>query len=131
MAVKLARTRSRAQRGPQPGEVIAGKYRIERVIGEGGMGTVYAAHHQLLDQRVALKLLFDEAGEDKEAAARFLLEARAAARLQSEHVTRVMDIDTLDSGLPFIVMEYLEGADLSALLDARGPMRAEAVVDYV
>src|SRR5438105_13491067 len=111
---------ARGRRGSQSpaierGEVVAGKYRIERLIGEGGMGSVYAAHHELLDQRVALKLLDVDAGDDKESVTRFLLEARAAAKLQSEHVARVMDVDTLPSGLPFIVMEYLEGLDLSQM----------------
>jgi serine/threonine-protein kinase len=130
MAVKLVRSNpGQAQVYPETGDVLAGKYRIERVIGEGGMGIVYAAHHELLDQPVAVKLLFAEAGRDKEAVGRFLQEARSAARLQSEHVARVMDIDTLDSGLPFIVMEYLEGQDLSELLDSRGPMAPMLVVD--
>jgi serine/threonine protein kinase len=132
MAVKLARSNgSEAKATLKPGSVLADKYRIEAVLGEGGMGIVYAAHHQLLDQRVALKVLFEDAVRDKEARSRFLQEARSAARLQSEHVARVMDIDTLDGGVPFIVMEYLEGSDLGQLLDRRRVFAPSAVVDYV
>jgi serine/threonine-protein kinase len=132
MPVKLVRSRSgRAEEYPRPGDVLAGKYRIERVIGEGGMGVVFAAHHELLDQAVAVKLLFAEAGRDEEAVGRFLQEARSAAKLQSEHVTRVMDIDTLPSGLPFIVMEYLEGSDLSDVIDNHGPQAPMFAVDCV
>ncbi len=134
MALKLARAKrssSAPDIRPKPGDVIAGKYRIERAIGEGGMGAVYAAHHELLDQRVALKLLFGDGGVDRETVARFMLEARAAARLQSEHVARVMDVDTLAGGLPFIVMEYLEGSDLSAQLATHGPIAPALVADYV
>ncbi len=132
MAVKLARSKGgEGKTSLQPGSVLAEKYRIEAVLGEGGMGIVYAAHHELLDQRVALKVLFDDAVRDKEALARFLQEARSAARLQSEHVARVMDIDTLEGGVPFIVMEYLEGSDLGQLLDRRRVFAPSAVVDYV
>ncbi len=122
---------SEAKASLPAGSILAQKYRIESVLGEGGMGTVYAAHHELLDQRVALKVLFAEAMLDPEARARFLQEARSAARLQSEHVARVMDIDTLDSGVPFIVMEYLEGSDLGQLLERRRVFEASRVVDYV
>jgi len=94
------------------------------------MGTVYAAHHELLDQRVALKVLFEEEMRDEEATARFLREARSVARLQSEHVARVMDIDTLDTGVPFIVMEYLEGSDLGQILQHNHVFSTQAVVDY-
>jgi serine/threonine-protein kinase len=94
------------------GELIAGKYRVERVIGEGGMGTVLAARHELLDVRVAVKVLSAELTHQPGIIARFLREARAVARLKSEHVARVMDVGTLDEGQPFIVMELLEGEDL-------------------
>lgn len=94
------------------------------------MGVVVEAHHELLDQRVAVKLLYrDDA--DREAKSRLLLEARASARLQSEHVARVIDVDVGPDGLPFIVMELLEGADLSQVADARGALPRWMVVDYV
>lgn len=112
------------------GDLLAGKYRVQRILGEGGMGVVVAAHHELLDQHVAVKLLYQDVA-DREAQSRLLLEARACAKLQSEHVARVVDVDTGADGLPFIVMELLEGADLCQLADARGAMPSWLVVDYI
>src|SRR5690606_15959102 len=105
----------------EPGSVLAGKYRIERRLGEGGMGTVLAAEHTQLEQRVAIKVLRPEALSNPEAIARFLGEARAAARLRSEHAVRVFDVGTLDSGEPYMVMEHLEGRDLGLRLASQGP----------
>ncbi len=130
MAAKLARRAGETGASLQPGSVIAGKYRIERVLGEGGMGVVYAAHHELLDQRVALKVLYEDAMRDDEASARFLQEARSAARLQSEHVARVMGIEMLENGVPFIVMEYLDGSDLGEELERKRVFPSARVVDY-
>jgi serine/threonine protein kinase len=115
---------------PAPGDVLAGKYRIERLIGRGGMGAVFAAQHMLLNQRVALKLLLGELADSKEASARFMNEARAAAQIQGEHVARVLDIGQLPNGAPFMVLEYLEGADLSGVLQQRGPLPVTEVADY-
>ncbi len=113
------------------GDVLAGKYRIERVLGEGGMGVVVAATHLDLHQRVALKFLKPEALENKEIVARFAREARAAAKIQSEHVARVIDVGTLETGSPYMVMEYLEGRDLGAVLEERGAIPAVEAVGYV
>jgi eukaryotic-like serine/threonine-protein kinase len=115
----------------EPGTVVAGKYRIERVIGQGGMGIVAAAQHIQLEQRVALKLMLPHAISSGEAVSRFLREARAAARISSEHVARVFDVGSLESGEPYIAMEYLEGQDIAAVLAARGHLGAEETVDYV
>src|SRR5258708_29880750 len=106
-----SRTASQAPPPPDSGALIAGKYRVERVIGEGGMGTVLAARHELLDVNVAVKVLSAELTHQPNIIARFLREARAVARLKSEHVARVMDVGTLGEGQPFIVMELLEGED--------------------
>mgnify|MGYP000051506349 CR=1 FL=1 len=95
------------------GDVIHGKYKVERVIGEGGMGLVVAAKHLTLDRSVALKVLNQKSQESPEALERFTREARAAARIQSEHVGRVLDVDSMPGGAPFIVMELLEGNDLA------------------
>ncbi|MCA9589655.1 MAG: serine/threonine protein kinase, partial [Myxococcales bacterium] len=76
---------------PKLGDVIAGKYRLDKVAGEGGMGLVYAAHHLVLDQRVAVKILLPDAASADGVLERFAREAQAAARIQSEHVARVMD----------------------------------------
>ncbi len=115
----------------QPGQVLGGKYRIERILGEGGMGFVVAATHLQLDEKVAIKLILPEAARSKEAVDRFLREARAAVKIKSEHVVRVSDVGTLDSGMPFIVMEYLSGQDLAELLHASGPLPAEQAIEFV
>src|ERR1700722_12854137 len=115
---------------PKLGDVLVGKYRLERVLGEGGMGTVFAAHHEILDQTVAVKILAPELAKSREIAERFLQEARAAAKLRSEHVARVMDAGVSEDGLTFIVMECLEGYDLGELLKIGGPpLSPEEVAD--
>jgi eukaryotic-like serine/threonine-protein kinase len=116
---------------PAPGEQIAGKYEVERVLGAGGMGIVVAARHLQLGQRVAIKFLRGEGARDPNAVERFLREARAAVTLASEHVTRVLDVGTLESNVPYIVMEYLAGADLSEVLRARGTLTIHEAVDFV
>jgi serine/threonine protein kinase len=113
------------------GDVLAGKYRVEKVLGSGGMGVVVAARHVQLDVLVALKFMTDEALADAELARRFLREARAAARLRSEHVARVSDVGTLESGAPYLVMEYLEGSDLAELLSNTGPQPIGSAVEFI
>jgi len=113
------------------GQLIAGKYRVEQVLGRGGMGVVMAAMHEQLNQRVALKFLTDNAYQQPEAVARFLREARSAVQIQSEHVARVMDVGTLDSGAPYMVMEYLRGRDLKDVSTRRGPLPITEAVDFV
>jgi serine/threonine-protein kinase len=115
----------------RPGDVIDRKYRVERVLGRGGMGVVVAAHHIQLDEKVALKFLLPEKLEIVGMGARFLREARAAVKIKSEHVARVSDVGQLESGAPYMVMEYLEGTDLAAWLRHRGPMPVEQAVDFV
>ena len=100
------------------GEILAGKYRVEGVIGAGGMGVVVAAMHLQLKTRVALKLVRPSRERRGLAVARLLREAQAVARIRGEHVARVMDVGTLDSGVPYIVMEHLVGRDLGAELRA-------------
>jgi len=113
------------------GEVLAGKYKVEDVLGVGGMGVVVAARHMQLEQKVALKFLRPEAMQSKEAVERFLREARNAVRLRSEHVAKVTDVGTLDSGAPYMVMEYLDGADLSRVVQATGSITIEEAVYFV
>jgi serine/threonine-protein kinase len=115
----------------QEGEVLGGKYRVERVLATGGMGVIVAARHLQLDQRVALKFLLPDAGKNPEVVARFSREARAAARIRGQHVARVSDVGTLESGQPYMVMEYLEGQDLEAILKTRGALPVEEAVHYV
>lgn len=116
---------------PEIGDVIAGKYRVERVVGEGGMGIVFGAHHLMLDQQVAVKVLLVDIANGEEIVERFVREAQAAARVKSDHVVRVMDAGSLDSGLPFLVMEYLEGCDLDEVLTKEGPLEPTQLCDYM
>jgi serine/threonine-protein kinase len=117
--------------GVDIGAVIAGKYRVERVIGRGGMGVVVAASQLALDRMVAIKLIRPEFAGDPMAVERLLREARAAASIQSEHVARVLDVGMLESGVPFIVMEYLEGDDLQTLIERDGPLPVADAVDVM
>ncbi|HZU82574.1 MAG TPA: serine/threonine-protein kinase [Polyangiaceae bacterium] len=112
------------------GDLLAGKYRVERVLGSGGMGVVVAARHLQLDVLVALKFMTEEARQDPDLVGRFLREARAAAQLRSEHIARVSDVGTLESGAPYQVIEYLEGCDLEAVLESDGPLPIDAAVEY-
>src|SRR5215472_4990710 len=116
---------------PRPGQLFQGKYRIVRVIGIGGMGAVLEAHHMHLDERVAIKILLAEHANDGEVVTRFVREARAAIRIKSEHIARVSDAGTTETGTPFMVMEYLEGADADAILEANGPFAVRRAVDLV
>jgi eukaryotic-like serine/threonine-protein kinase len=113
------------------GDMIDGKYCVEREIGRGGMGVVYRALHVDLDQRVALKFLRQSAAQNPEIVERFRREARAAVKIQSEHVARVMDIGRLEGDLPYIVMELLEGEDLESVIKANGPLPVEDAIRHV
>jgi len=117
--------------GIQPGQVLLGKYRIERVLGMGGMGVVVAATHISLEERVAIKFLLPHALQNAEATARFLREARSAVRIKSEHVARVTDVGQLENGSPYMIMEYLDGADLGVLTKQRGALPIEEAVEYL
>lgn len=110
------------------GQIVAGKYRIDGLMGSGGMGVVVAATHLELDQRVAIKFLRDVSDD---AIARFQREARLLVRLKSAHVARVFDVGTLDDDTPYIVMEHLDGEDLAAVISARQKLPVGETVDYV
>jgi serine/threonine protein kinase len=113
------------------GEIIASKYRVERVLGAGGMGVVVAAYHLQLDELVAIKFLLAGGAHNPELVARFEREARAAVRIKNERVARTLDVGKLDNGSPYIVMEYLDGVDLASWLRKRGPLPIEEAVEYV
>ncbi|MCE7892228.1 MAG: serine/threonine protein kinase, partial [Sorangiineae bacterium PRO1] len=113
-----------------PGTVLAGKYSVERVLGEGGMGVVVAATHLELGERVAVKFLHPDAVENEEVAQRFVREARAAVKIKSEHVARIIDVGRMDNGSPYMVMEYLAGHDLSEEKHA-AELGIEDAIDYV
>lgn len=115
----------------RPGTVVAGKYRVERTLAEGGMGLVVAATHLHLEQRVALKFLRGEmASHQWDALARFSREAKAVAQLRSEHVAHVLDAGVTDEGTPYMVMEYLEGRSLAGALQVDGPLDIASTAEY-
>jgi len=115
----------------QEGQILAGKYRVERVLGSGGMGVVVAAWHLELEQRVAVKFLHPLALERADTAERFRREARSAAKIRSEHVARVIDVGIMEGGIPYMVMEYLEGHDISDEMAKVGRLPIEDAVDFV
>jgi len=112
------------------GSVIDGRFRIERILGKGGMGVVAVATHLQLEQQIAIKVLHDAIADDPEVIERFLREARASVRLRSEHVCKVTDVGQLPSGAPYLLMELLEGNDLQTVI-ADEPLAVATAVDYV
>ncbi len=131
----LRPTLMRRERAPQQivreGDVLAGKYRVERVPGRAGLGVVATVRHLELGQEVTLKFLIPDACAYPEFVQRFIREARAAVRIGGEHVARVTDVGRLDSGAPYMVREYLRGPDLAEVLKVRGPLPIAEAVDYV
>jgi serine/threonine protein kinase len=115
--------------GIETGAVLAGRYRVERVLGQGGMGIVVQAMHLQLHQPVAMKFLLPEVLGNHQVVQRFLREAQAAVRLKSEHVARVIDVGMLETGAPYMVLEYLEGADLSSF--PRSQLTVGVIVDLM
>jgi len=115
----------------ETGAVLDGRFRVERVIGTGAMGVVVAARHIALREPVAIKFLKAELTEDAVFVARFEREARAAARLRSEHIARVSDVGRLASGEPYMVMEYLVGKDLSEHLAGQGSLPLVEAAEYL
>ncbi|MBL8918451.1 MAG: serine/threonine protein kinase [Myxococcaceae bacterium] len=114
----------------RPGTVLCGKYRVERTLARGGMGTIVVATHLKLDRLVAIKLVNLEGRERALVSARFMREARAAGRLVGEHVVRIMDLDEAADGTPFLVMELLDGTDLEQLLARQGRVAPARAVDW-
>ncbi|MBI4952899.1 MAG: serine/threonine protein kinase [Myxococcales bacterium] len=113
------------------GSVIGGKYRIEVLLGEGGHGCVFGATHLELRERRAIKCLTGTASRDADAVGRFLHEARAAGALRSEHAVRIYDLGRFETGEPYVVMEWLEGRDLRAVLRERGRIGVAEAADYL
>ena len=108
-----------------------GKYRVEALIGEGGMGAVVKAHHIGLDEPVAIKCLLPEMMDNKDIVTRFTREAKAAVKLKGEHVARVLDVGQLDNKVPYIVMEYLDGSDLGEIIKHYGKQDPAVSVDLI
>src|SRR5438105_7552920 len=105
-----------------PDDTLAGRYRVERIIGVGGMGVVVAARHLELEHLVAIKFLLPKVAENRDIVGRFTREARAAVKIQNDHVAHVTDVGTLESGAPYMVMEYLDGMDLEDFARKNGPL---------
>jgi serine/threonine-protein kinase len=124
-------SKTRAVPSPvKPGDVVADKYRVERTLAAGGMGVVALARHVGLDQPVALKFLIPLV-QDEHTTARFLREARASAKIQSEHVVKVFDCGVLPSGVPYMAMEYLDGVDLARRLREGGAFPVQEATDVL
>ncbi len=115
----------------QPGDVLLGKYRVESILGQGGMGVVVAARHVDLGELFAIKFLLPKALRVPEAMERFLREARSSARLKGEHVAKVHDVGRLENDMPYMVMEYLTGTDLKAHVRKFGPLPVDEAIDFV
>ena len=113
------------------GDVLGGRVRLVRLLGEGGMASVYEGLHERLGQRVAVKVLAPTYARAPELVERFEREARAVARLSTRHVASVVDVQSPPGGLPFIVMDFLEGRDLEAELVERGALPAAEVTDIL
>ncbi|MDB4941707.1 MAG: serine/threonine protein kinase [Labilithrix sp.] len=107
------------------GQTVGGKYLVGPLVGSGGMGTVWLGQHLQLGTKVAIKFIRPQFAERSDARRRFEIEARAAASVDSKHAVKVYDYGVSDAGLPYIVMEYLEGESLSEALIRRGPFGAE------
>jgi len=114
-----------------PNDLLLRKYRIQGVVGRGGTSVVFAARHEQLGTRVAIKVLTVSADAEEEATRRFLREARAAAALRSPHVARILDVDIDERGRRCQVMELLEGRDLSRVIGEESPLPIEQAVGYV
>jgi len=115
----------------EPGAILGGKYRIDGVLGTGGMGVVFSATHVELDAPVAIKVVRDDFAANEAIVSRLLFEARAVARMQSVHIVRVLDVARLPNGAPYVVMERLRGTDMAALLHERGALPTEEAIGYV
>ncbi len=114
-----------------PGDILAGKFHVERILGEGGMGVVLCARDASLDRLCAIKVMHQELTAQPALVERFLREARAAAKLKSRHAARIYEVSTLEDGTPYIVMEYLQGRDLAQTLTERGALAPSTAVNHL
>jgi eukaryotic-like serine/threonine-protein kinase len=117
--------------GVEIGQILAEKYRVDAILGQGGMGVVARCTHLGLEEQVAIKMLRPDVLDDYDAVTRFIREAQAASKLKSEYVARVTDVGTFDTGVPYMIMEYLEGHDLGELIDERGAFPLQWSIELV
>jgi serine/threonine-protein kinase len=113
------------------GDILGGKFAVERIVACGGTGVVVRARHLALREVCAIKLMRADVGDDPTTRARFLREARAIARLKSDHVVRVFDVGELEDATPYMVMEYLEGVDLEVTIRQQGALPLVEAARYV
>ncbi|MFZ5891969.1 MAG: serine/threonine-protein kinase [Myxococcota bacterium] len=111
----------------EPGELIDGKYLVQRLIGRGGMGAVYEGRHTLVERRVAIKVVFDEVAASDSGASRFEREVRAAGRIGNDHILEIYDVGALPNGTRYMVSEFLDGEALSARLARQGPLPPQVI----
>src|SRR5262249_45072836 len=123
---------SRAPSMPPPdplvGRTIDGRYLVEEVIGEGGMGLVYRARHTVLNKRLALKVLRPDVSKEEEIMLRFRQEAQSASAIGNQHIIDISDFGTLPDGSTYFVMEYLKGVDLAEAIEQQRPMESPRVI---
>jgi serine/threonine protein kinase len=114
---------------PYVGVTIEGRYHIESVLGQGGMGVVYLAHHKVIDRRVAIKILRAKLARDKRSTERFLQEAKAASSIGNPHIIDISDFGELPDGSTYFVMEWLDGKPLAMVLEERSALPVMRVID--
>jgi len=116
---------------PMIGRMIADKYRVEKLLGRGGMGAVYEGQHLLLDRRVAIKVLQQNMANDEQAASRFIREAKASARIEHPNAVTIYDFGVLQEGSAYLVMEFIKGRSLRQVLIDRLPVRPDQIIDWM
>ncbi|HEX5655826.1 MAG TPA: serine/threonine-protein kinase [Polyangiales bacterium] len=116
---------------PLLGQTLAGRYKIVRKIGEGGMGIVYEAVHVMIEKRVALKILREDFSHREDVVERFRQEAKSASRIGHEHIVDISDFGITPGGAHFFVMEFLQGNDLADELELRGPLPTRRAIEIV
>ena len=127
----MAQSAKPTDHGVSIGQVFLGKYRVDAILGAGGMGVVAECTHLALDEKVAIKMLRSDVVRDPDAEERFMREAQAASKLKSEYVARVFDVGRFQNGVPYMVMEFLQGLDLDRLIQERGHLEIPWTVELV